>query len=203
MNNKPILLPLGIISEALEIDKTGKTGLKWKTRPLHHFKSERQWRKWNDRYAGTPAGSLVTNQHGYNYQSLKIYKRPYKCHRIVYLLAHNVDPGHFTVDHIDGNGLNNDPVNLRLATQQNNTWNRKISSKSASGCAGVLWDKSRQKWKAAIFLNNKSAYLGSFTHLGDAIRARREAEEKHYGAFSYKESQKLANKSIDDSSAAA
>ncbi len=57
-------------------------------------------------------------------------------------------PGSKThVDHIDGNGLNNQRSNLRLATNAQNQWARCWAKGKYKG---VCWDKNRRKWKATI-----------------------------------------------------
>ena len=54
------------------------------------------------------------------------------------------------VDHIDGNPLNNQRVNLRLCTFQQNLWNKQQPSKSRSGYYGVGWNKKVSKWNASF-----------------------------------------------------
>ena len=39
---------------------------------------------------------------------------------------------------------------------------------------------------------NKPLSLGSFKNFEDAVKARKEAEDKYYGEFSYDNSQKIA-----------
>ena len=53
---------------------------------------------------------------------------------------------------------------------------RKMQTNNASGCTGVYWNGRRQKWSAEIRIEGKKKYLGSFENLGDAIKARKEAE---------------------------
>lgn len=66
------------------------------------------------------------------------------------------------VDHIDNDGLNNQKVNLRLATRRQNSLNRKSWKKSSSIYLGVNFHKHSNKWVARIRTDNKRLNLGSF-----------------------------------------
>lgn len=47
-----------------------------------------------------------------------------------------------------------------------------------SGVPGVSWDKKNKKWLSRIKIKHKTYYLGRYYELEDAIKARKEAEEK-------------------------
>ena len=67
--------------------------------------------------------------------------------------------------------------------------NKGLQSNNTSGIAGVGWHKSSNKWMAYIAINKKQIHLGLFSKKEDAIKARKEAEEKYFGEFSYDNSQ--------------
>ena len=96
------------------------------------------------------------------------------------------------VDHIHGKSTRNDnrKYNLRITTNQENCQNRPVSKDNTSGVTGVNWHKASNKWRAFIGINGKNIHLGSFTSLDEAIKARREAEDKYFGEWSYNNSQK-------------
>lgn len=98
-----------------------------------------------------------------------------------------------SVDHIHGEQSRNDnrKENLRLATVSQNAMNIGLKTNNTSGYTGVSWDKSKNKWKAQIGINNKMINLGRFSNLEDAIYARQEAEKKYFGEWSYINSQGL------------
>lgn len=74
------------------------------------------------------------------------------------------------VDHIDGNGLNNQRRNLRLVSPQQNRWNTQRPL-GLSGLLGVTHRKDRRKcWRVSIEHNGKRIYLGSFADKLDAAR---------------------------------
>lgn len=66
------------------------------------------------------------------------------------------------VDHIDGNGLNNQRSNLRLASRSEQAWNAKGLGK---GMKGVTFQKRLRKrpWQARIAYNGKQMHLGYYT----------------------------------------
>lgn len=87
------------------------------------------------------------------------------------------------VDHIDGNGLNNQRSNLRSATNQENLFNQGLRSDNTSGHKGVSWNKRVQKWQVCIRVNGKNKHLGLFDDIEDAARAYNQAAKKHYKKF--------------------
>ena len=95
-------------------------------------------------------------------------------------------------DHIDTNAKNdNRKMNLRIATQEENTRNRKTPNNNTSGKTGVSFDKNKTKWVAYIGYNKQNIYLGSFVSYQDAVNARTEAEDKYFGEFKYTEDNKI------------
>ena len=58
--------------------------------------------------------------------------------------------------------LNNNIINLRWATRQENTRYSKLSSKNTSGIKGVSFHKKTKKWRAQIKVGEKRIHLGRF-----------------------------------------
>lgn len=71
-------------------------------------------------------------------------------------------PDTIQVDHIDGNGLNNQRDNLRKADNSINNMNKEKRRKGTSKYKGVSWHRKTGKWKSSISLNNKELNLGEF-----------------------------------------
>ena len=69
-------------------------------------------------------------------------------------------PQGMQIDHIDGNGLNNQKSNLRFVTPRQNNQNR--HHKKSSRYPGVCFDKIKGKWVSKIWSNNKQIHLGRF-----------------------------------------
>ena len=79
------------------------------------------------RYQYDPVTGVLSH-YGIPVKSQQIcYKRKlYLVHRIIWLYLTETDPGTAQIDHIDGDSSNNRPDNLRLATCQENQWNRPL-----------------------------------------------------------------------------
>lgn len=121
---------------------------------------------------GAEAGSQWRN----TYRQIKIDGRLYKAHRVAWLLHYGVWPKN-QIDHIDGDGLNNRPENMRDVTQRENTRNARMRSDNTSSVTGVYWYKPYGTWKAQININGKRKHLGYFTDFGEAAAAYRKAAE--------------------------
>jgi HNH endonuclease/AP2 domain len=106
------------------------------------------------------------------------HEKPRLMHRVILDAPNGVQ-----VDHVDGDGLNNRRSNIRLATQQQNAWNRGPQSINTSGFKGVSWDKRRSKWIATIAFDGRTIALGAFTDKLDAAKAYRDAAPKYHGEF--------------------
>ncbi|MBB1163669.1 hypothetical protein FOS38_01675 [Lactobacillus rhamnosus] len=58
--------------------------------------------------------------------------------------------------------------------------NDKISSANKSGVKGVYWKGPRQLWIARLYFKGVLVLDSGFAKKEDAIKARREAEEKYF-----------------------
>lgn len=88
------------------------------------------------------------------------------------------------VDHIDGNGLNNQKANLRLCSRKENSRNRLLQSNNTSGKSGVYFSRINKNWVAQITSNRINRYIGSFPSKEEAIAARNCKEIEIFGEFS-------------------
>lgn len=100
---------------------------------------------------------------------------------LMHRLIMGANNGQF-IDHIDGNGLNNQKSNLRFCTHTENMRNSKKRN-SISEYKGVSWFKHARRWRARITVNKKGITIGYFKDKTHAARAYDQAAIKHYGKF--------------------
>lgn len=60
---------------------------------------------------------------------------------------------------------------------------RTLPKNNTSGYLGVNWHKSVQKWSARITFQGYTYSLGYYDDIQDAVRVRKDAEEKFYDGF--------------------
>ena len=101
-------------------------------------------------------------------------------HRVI----KDVNDPNIYIDHINHNPLNNRRENLRLCTNQENQFNRRISKKSTTGFKGVSLRKCG-KYQAQIMIDGETTYLGYHQTAEEAHLAYQEASIKHYGKFAF------------------
>lgn len=149
----------------------------WKARLPRHFVPKRRTAEhsannWNCRYAGAPALNCVDQ---FGHLTGRIQGKLVYAHRVVYAMTH----GHWPfadIDHINGNGADNRPCNLRDVTHQENLRNQRRSKNNTSGTTGVNFFKRDGNWMASITVNRQSKHLGYFDSLDAAVLARKQAE---------------------------
>jgi hypothetical protein len=93
-------------------------------------------------------------------------------------------PRNLTVDHIDGNPLNNRKSNLRLATTSENASNRR-KAPNKTGYIGVQFVGScrRNPWRVYVAHKMKKTFLGYFPTAEVAARAYDEKAKQLKGDF--------------------
>ena len=124
-----------------------------------------------------PIGSVTGN----GYLESKVGKRPFKIHRMIFLMHHGWLPE--VVDHIDGNPLNNNIDNLRAATFAQNSYNQKIYKSNLSGIKGVFWCNALKKWQGQISYDKKKYFLGYFENINEAAKVVDEARKLGHKEF--------------------
>ena len=107
--------------------------------------------------------SLFTGSLSGNYRRVEVLGKAVKLHHIVWYL-HTGEWPKQQLDHIDGNGVNNHPDNLRLSTtMENQRAFKKVKEGASSKWRGVNWCKVYLKWLSRIMVDGKSSHLGYFT----------------------------------------
>lgn len=118
------------------------------------------------------SGYIVTDYNG---------KRIYM-HR--YVMLSSIDDN-INVDHIGHVLYDNRKRFLRICDSSHNMRNSSMYKNNHSGVTRVWWFEDRKKWVAEIRIYNKKKILGYFMSFDDAVKARKQAEEKYFGEYSY------------------
>lgn len=87
-------------------------------------------------------------------------------------------------DHRNGDGLDNQRNNLRVALPTQNKWNRHRRSIFSSKYKGVTWNKWNEAWLARITVNGNRIQLGYFNDETEAGKAYNEASVRLHKDFS-------------------
>ena len=134
---------------------------------------------WNSRY-GNKIGFKYLSTSGYYWSSLDGVNLP--AHRVIWALHNGAWPDG-QIDHINGDKSDNRIENLRVVTTSQNGMNRGKPSDNTSGYKGVVWDKSRSKWKATIGFRGKVHNIGRYDTKEDAIKAYEDKCIELHGEF--------------------
>lgn len=121
---------------------------------------------------GTEAGVLSTG-----YVRIMVDGKRYLAHRLASLYVTGAWPAKM-VDHENRERADNVWTNLRPATRKQNRENGGPNKNSTSGFRGVSWDERLGKFRARIFHDGQSIFLGGHDSLIDAAAARLRAERE-------------------------
>tara|TARA_R110000765_G_scaffold418545_1_gene522084 strand:+ start:7 stop:498 length:492 start_codon:yes stop_codon:yes gene_type:complete len=119
------------------------------------------------------------------YLTAQVNGKLYSLHRLAYLYMTGNWPD--ITDHINGVKNDNRWTNLRSCTQQQNTFNQKISSNNTSGVKGVCWEASRKKWRVSVSNRN----VGRFDSLEEATIVAKRLQEEVQGVYAYSNRESL------------
>ena len=129
----------------------------------------------------------------FKWYAAKNYKTFYACRHIrlgkkekqariqMHRIILNPGPG-LEADHIDGDGLNNQRINLRVATRSQNGCNRR-TQRGTSKYKGVYWNKCNRKWMTRIMKEGSRLFLGLFFNEIEAALAYDRAARELFGDF--------------------
>lgn len=136
---------------------------------------------WAKPRGGVKIGKQIGSKHAHGYLQMTFMGRKYLVHRFIWDLAHPEDklkPGE-EIDHINHIKDDNRLCNLRKVARAENCKNMSQQRRNTSGVTGVSFDKVNRKWVAQISAGGVSSFLGRFVKFGDAVMARKLAEEEY------------------------
>lgn len=114
--------------------------------------------------------------HNRGYAITRINGRVSYLHRLIC-------PTYTTVDHINGNKLDNRRCNLRECTVTQNNQNVTKRKTNTSGYKGVVHRKERNLWIAQIRLNGVPKFIGSYSTPEQAALAYNKKAIELHGEF--------------------
>ena len=130
--------------------------------------SKYRWRLLTDKWNNYAIGDIVREG------------RHVSMHRLIL----GIKDSKIKIDHKNGNGLDNQRHNLRIATTSQNAANKKkTDNKKTSKYKGVVYRKYDNKWEASIINNYKYQYLGRFKTETEAALAYNKRAIELYGEF--------------------
>jgi hypothetical protein len=83
------------------------------------------------------------------------------------------------VDHINLNTLDNRRENLRAVSRGENAQNQPIRRDNTSGYRGVVWEKTKRKWRGGAHLGGRFHFVGYFDRVEAAALAVTEWRREH------------------------
>ena len=138
-------------------------------------------RTWNTRFAGKVAGTVKKsdNSDSLFYLQICINGKVYKAHRLAWLYVKGEWP-EGSLDHRDGDGLNNRFKNIRPATASQNSANS-APTRGRTLPKGV--HRKRGRYFAIIGHNRKQRHLGTFDTPEEASAAYQVAARECFGDY--------------------
>lgn len=141
-------------------------------RHLFFYNPEAGVLRWRVPRKGVPQGKPITGR------QVMIDTVAYATHNVIWLWVTGEWPKN-EVDHRDGNHSNNKWGNLRAATHQQNSFNRR--GWSAVGLKGV--HRAKKRFGASIMLDGKARHLGTFDTSEQAHKAYKSAAADLFGEY--------------------
>lgn len=154
--------------ESFFVVDLAKGRLFWRDTPCH-------------RRSGREAGNRIPT-HGKYYWTVKIKGQSFRRSRILFCMAHGRWP-YPTVDHINGNSLDDRIGNLREATYAENARNRDSIPKRSGLPFGVR--RTYKRYGARIRVGGRSVFIGAFATPEEARDAYVNKRAELYGAFAF------------------
>lgn len=130
---------------------------------------------------GRLAGNPIPTHNGKVYWIVQVDGRKHRRAQITFCMTNGYWPTP-QVDHINGNSLDDRPVNLRVATVTQNAWNHKGRAKRSPLPMGIR-SAASGRYVARIAVNKRKICLGTFDSVEQASRAYQDARRHHFGEF--------------------
>lgn len=149
-----------------------------RVRSLLHYNQDTGILTWKETRGSIHAGDRVRHKSNRGYIQVRIDKKLYMAHRIIWLYVNGYMPEN-DIDHINRVRDDNRLCNLREVARVCNCRNSGMQCNNTSGIIGVSWFSRDKKWKVQIKADGKGRHIGYYDTKLEAAKARWEAE-KHY-----------------------
>ena len=126
------------------------------------------------------AGQIAGSVNDKGYLCIKIDGKSYKAHKLAIMYVTGEYPKE--VDHRNGVRSDNSYKNLRTATSEQNSYNRKIRSDSVTGCRNVI-KQTNGRYNVKVQVKGVRISFGSYEDIELADLVARSAREKYHGDF--------------------
>ena len=147
----------------------------WKRFEYQPLTGELVWRVNRQKaLVGSEAGGFDAK----GYKRVRVGTVFHKTHRVIWAWVTGEDPGAINIDHKDGNPANNRWTNLRLATDLQNSQNRRGKGYR------YLYREGRTKNWYVVFQHNKKIITGGYYATEpEAAAAAKKLKAQHLGAW--------------------
>lgn len=107
-------------------------------------------------------------------------------------------PNSMLIDHIDGDGLNNQRFNFRICTCKQNQMNSKIRKNKNCQFKGVTFSKRDKVFIARITIDKKRKTIGRFDNELEAAIAYDKYASLYFGSFAKTNGLQSVNRHLDN-----
>lgn len=138
-----------------------------------------RWKETNRRgFVGREAGCFCPRD---GYIRIRMEGKLELAHRLAWNMTYPDNPitPDEQIDHINHVRTDNRIVNLRKASNTENSRNASIGTNNTSGAVGVWFEKRRSAWVAEIKVDRRKIHIGQFENFKEAVSARKAAEVKY------------------------
>ena len=137
---------------------------------------------WKVTQGSVKAGRKAGSRSHAGYVQIRINKKFYKEHHLVWLIETGSWPI-LPLDHIDGDGCNNRYKNLRECSLSQNKANSRTYKNNKSGIKGVFYNKRLDRWTASIGVGGRRHFLGCHHTKEEAALAYMTSATLFFGEF--------------------
>ena len=150
--------------------------------PPHSIKEHYSYNPITGEFKNNRTGNTTRPSHSEGYHRVQYRGVRYFVHRLAYWWLTNEWPEE--VDHKNRDTSDNRFINLRKATQQQNSCNKSTRGKSIY--RGITWYKKNKKWGVTLRKNGKAYYIGLYnSEYEAAVVYNKAAKELHEDFAAY------------------